>query len=285
MTTADPEFSVEELAARVGVPTSTVRMYQTKGLLHAPRKVGRTARYDLSHLQRLELVSRLQERGFSLPAIAELIAARDQGATVADVLGLPGGPGDEDWVPFGLRELRTMVKARELRPELLGKATRLGLVRWRRGRPQARRWALSTGMRVCELEVPPGDVLDRFTRLRGHTDTIAADFVELFEQRLWPGLAENSGRTDQLDRMRELLEELAGIAEGVVIGALRESVRAAAESFAQRHELLPADGASPAWSRRPVPVLAERLLATEPATAEIADAGGEIADFLATDLP
>ncbi|WP_280266763.1 MerR family DNA-binding transcriptional regulator, partial [Nocardia wallacei] len=36
----EAEFTVESLAARAGVPTSTVRMYQTKGLLHAPRRGG-----------------------------------------------------------------------------------------------------------------------------------------------------------------------------------------------------------------------------------------------------
>ena len=279
MTTADPEFSVEELAARVGVPTSTVRMYQTKGLLHPPRKIGRTARYDISHLQRLELVARLQERGFSLPSIAELIVARERGATVADVLGLPG---DDDWVSFGLRELRSMVKARDLRPRLLGKATRLGLVRWRRGRPQARRWALTTGMRVCELAVPPGEVLDQFARLRAHTDAVAADFVDVFERELWPGIAADGGQVDQWDRVRALLEELAGIAETAVVGALRESVRAAAGTFAQRHELLPPGGDAPGWLERPVPALAERLVAPE-SPADDPAAAADIAEFLAAD--
>ncbi|MEU2014161.1 helix-turn-helix domain-containing protein, partial [Nocardia sp. NPDC019302] len=32
MRSTDGDLTVEELAARVGVPTSTVRMYQSKGL-------------------------------------------------------------------------------------------------------------------------------------------------------------------------------------------------------------------------------------------------------------
>ncbi|AHI00522.1 hypothetical protein GCM10010174_63910 [Kutzneria viridogrisea] len=251
------ELSVEELAGRVGVPTSTVRMYQTKGLLHPPRKVGRTARYDSSHLQRMVLVQRLQERGFSLPSIAELIAAREQGATVAEVLGLSGGP--EDWVPLGLRELRRLVKARDLRPKLLRRASKLGLIRWRAGRPQTRRWALESGLRLCELDMPPEEVLDQFVRLRAGTDQIAADFVAVFERRLWPQVAAGSNQADQLGRVRALLEELTGIAEGVVVGALRQSVREAAEEFARRHELVPAQGEGPAWLSQPVPVLREHL--------------------------
>ncbi|WP_280443178.1 MerR family transcriptional regulator [Nocardia brasiliensis] len=275
MRTKSIDLTVEELAARAGVPTSTVRMYQSKGLLHAPRRAGRTARYDSSHLQRLELVQRLQDRGFSLTSITELLTAREQGATVADLLALPGGP--EDWVPLGLREIRVMIKAKDLRPTLLRKATQLGLVRWRRGRPQARRWALTSGMRVADLDIPPAEVLDQVVRLRAHTDQIAADFGDIFERTLWPRIQADSTETDQLDRVRALLEELTGLAEGVVVSALRESVRHLAEEFATRHELLPAEGELPAWLDRPIPVLNERLL-------EPADDGIEAVDkFLAAD--
>ncbi|MFI9504492.1 MerR family transcriptional regulator [Nocardia sp. NPDC052566] len=267
-------FTVETLAAKAGVPTSTVRMYQTKGLLHAPRRAGRSVRYDDSHLQRLELVHRLQERGFSLTSIATLLTARTQGASVADLLALPGGP--EDWVPLGLRDIRTVIKAKDLRASLLRKATRLGLIRWQRGRPQTRRWALASGLRTAELGIPSGEVLDQFARLRAHTDEIAADFADTFERTLWPRIRQGGKESDQLDQVRALLEELTGIAEGVVVGALRESMRELAERFAERHALLP-EGAAPAWLERPVPVLGERLV--EPGTPET-DA---VDQFLAAD--
>ncbi|WP_435590322.1 MerR family transcriptional regulator, partial [Nocardia sp. bgisy118] len=260
MRTTDTDLTVEQVAARAGVPTSTVRMYQSKGLLHAPRRVGRTARYDSSHLQRLELVQRLQDRGFSLTSIAELLTAREQGATVADLLALPGGP--EDWVPLGLGDIRLMIKPKGLRPSLLRKATQLGLIRWRRGRPQTRRWALTSGLRVAELDLPPSEVLDQIVQLRAHTDQIAADFGDIFERTLWPRIQADSSETDQLDRIRALLQELTGLAEGVVVSALRESVRHLAEQFVERHELLPANGERPAWLDGSIPILNERLLET-----------------------
>src|SRR5262245_62731832 len=101
---------------RSSLPTSTIRMYQTKSLLNAPRRFGRVAKYDQSHLQRLGLVQRLQDRGFSLPAIVELIDARAKGATVADVLGLGGGP--DDWVPVRVSQMRAIISVRDLRPRL-----------------------------------------------------------------------------------------------------------------------------------------------------------------------
>ncbi|MFF0635253.1 MerR family transcriptional regulator [Nocardia sp. NPDC004151] len=275
MRTTDTDLTVEQVAARAGVPTSTVRMYQSKGLLHAPRRVGRTARYDSSHLHRLELVQRLQDRGFSLASIAELLTAREQGATVADLLALPGGP--EDWVPLGLGDIRLMIKPKALRPTLLRKATQLGLIRWRRGRPQTRRWALTSGLRVAELDIPPSEVLDQIVRLRAHTDQIAADFGDIFERTLWPRIQADSTETDQLDRIRALLQELTDLAEGVVVSALRESVRHLAEQFVERHELLPANGEPPAWLDRSIPILNERLLETGDDDIEAVD------QFLAAD--
>lgn len=251
------KLTVEQLAAEVELPTSTIRMYQTKGLLHAPQRQGRTAHYDATHVERLRIVQRLQSRGFSLPAIAELIAARDQGASVAAVLGLGGAAGPDDWVPIPLRELRKMAPIRELSFGLLRRSGALGLLKWRRGRPYSRRWAWQAGMGIVSLNVPPDEVLDQFAKVRIATDTIAADFVDVFERRLWPTIADDVTAEAQLDHIRGLLLGLTETAEGVVLGALRESIRDAAERFADRHGLLPEDGSAPAWAEAPVPSLVE----------------------------
>ncbi|MBB5805193.1 DNA-binding transcriptional MerR regulator [Saccharothrix ecbatanensis] len=256
------QWTVDELAVRVGLPGSTIRMYQTKGVLHPPRRQGRVAYYNASHLERLTLVQRLQSRGFSLPAIAELVKAREKGASVAAVLGLGEAEGPDDWVRIKVRDITRLVPLGDIRPRVLRRAVQLGLVRWRRGWPHVRRWALDSGNRLAALSVPSDDVLDKFANLRTSTDTIAADFVEVFERHLWPQLADNAGQDDQLDRMRALLVELTYTAETVVIGTLRESIRDAAEEFARRHQLLPSDDFKPAWVEEPV-AIAERLIETE----------------------
>lgn len=251
------KLTVEQLAAEVGLPTSTIRMYQTKGLLHAPQRSGRTAHYDASHVERLRIVQRLQSRGFSLPAIAELIAARDQGASVAAVLGLSGSADSDDWIPVPVRDIGKVAPIRELRFPLLRRAGALGLLKWRRGRPHSRRWAWESGSNLVGLDFPADEILDQFEKVRAATDAIAADFVEVFERRLWPRLANDVAAEEQLDRIRGLLLGLTETAEAVVLGALRESIRDSAECFADRHGLLPEDGSEPAWAKAPVPSLVE----------------------------
>lgn len=106
--TPDPtlELTVDELAQRVGLPVRTIREYQTMGLLPAPRKRGRVGIYGASHLRWLELIVRLQERGYSLAGIRDLLSAWRDGAELGEILGLgpdqlvhidePGVPGTAD---------------------------------------------------------------------------------------------------------------------------------------------------------------------------------------------
>lgn len=243
-----PQLTVEQLALEVGLPASTIRMYQTKGLLHPPQRHGRSARYNGSHVERLRLVQRLQARGFSLPAIAELVAAHAGGRSVAEVLGLGReATAADEWVPVTVRELRTLLPARDLRLALVRRSARLGLLRWRRGRPYTRRWALQSGLRLAELAVPREHVLDQYAMVRTATDEIAAGFVETFERHVWPALTAGADHSDTLDRARDALAALSETAEATLLGALRESMRGAADAFARTHDLLPRDGEPEPW--------------------------------------
>lgn len=62
-------YGVEELAALGGVTRRTVRYYVQEGLLPAPLGVGRGRHYGPQHLERLQALKALQERGLSLEEI------------------------------------------------------------------------------------------------------------------------------------------------------------------------------------------------------------------------
>lgn len=121
-------WSIDELAALVGVPTRTVREYRTFGLIEPPRKEGRVGRYDDSHRQRLELIARLQERGYSLAAIRDLCAASTSGRSLDDVLGGSASVAiDEGAVAYSTSELVNAVPAMA-DPELRSVASDAGLI-------------------------------------------------------------------------------------------------------------------------------------------------------------
>jgi DNA-binding transcriptional MerR regulator len=92
------QLTIEELARRAGVSTRNVRAYRTAGLLPPPRLEGRTGRYGDEHLRRLEVVARLQRRGWSLAAIKDALGAWAAGRTLDDVLGLGPSERRRDWV-------------------------------------------------------------------------------------------------------------------------------------------------------------------------------------------
>src|SRR5437764_10012509 len=82
-------MTVDELARAARTTSRNIRALQTKGVLPGPALLGRTGEYGAEHLVRLEVILRLQARGFSLAAIRELLAAWETGATLEDVLVLP----------------------------------------------------------------------------------------------------------------------------------------------------------------------------------------------------
>src|SRR5690606_2467181 len=67
------EYTVDELAARAQMTVRHVRAYAGRGLIDAPRLAGRTGYYNRGHLQRLQLIRQLLERGFTLAAIEKAI--------------------------------------------------------------------------------------------------------------------------------------------------------------------------------------------------------------------
>ena len=71
----DPQLTVDELAARVGVTVRNVRAYSARGLLPPPRMVGRTGYYGREHVARLLLVREMLAEGYSLAMIERTLAS------------------------------------------------------------------------------------------------------------------------------------------------------------------------------------------------------------------
>ncbi|MCB9681066.1 MAG: MerR family transcriptional regulator [Alphaproteobacteria bacterium] len=82
-------LTIDELAAHTGVPSRTIRFYQSKGALQPPEIRGRKAYYHDTHVERLQLIGALQDRGLRIRAIRDLVARIDKGELVlSEWLGL-----------------------------------------------------------------------------------------------------------------------------------------------------------------------------------------------------
>ncbi|MSP63604.1 MAG: MerR family transcriptional regulator [Myxococcales bacterium] len=73
------EYTIDELATATRVPSRTIRFYQSKGALPGPEIRGRVAFYGPAHVERLKLIGSLQDRGWSIRAIRDLLQQADKG--------------------------------------------------------------------------------------------------------------------------------------------------------------------------------------------------------------
>lgn len=224
------EYRLDELARQAGVASTTVRLYQNKGLLAPPRLDGRTGWYDDSHLSRLRLIARLQDEGYSLAGIANLLEQWEQGRGLDAVLGveaeldaLIGGPHATVLEPA---ELLERFPDGSMTPELMQRAGQLGLIQVTDDGPirVTDRRFLETGSTLAQLGIPADVILDEWEELVGQTDEIAARFIAVFETQLAPDDWQENLDTEKARDLARTLAQLHATARQVLAAALDASV-------------------------------------------------------------
>lgn len=175
------DYRVEALAAKADVSVDTVRFYQSRGLLPAPRREGRVAWYSDEHLDRLGRIRRLQARGLTLATIARLLAGELDAADEALVTAVAADSDDEvlltldelaerTGIPIGL--LQAVVKEGLLVPRRAGGHDRF---------TSADVAAGAAGLRLLEAGLPLPEVLDLARRHHEAMREVAERAVELFD--------------------------------------------------------------------------------------------------------
>ena len=224
------EYRLDELARRAGVQSTTVRLYQAKGLLSPPRLEGRTGWYDDAHLRRLRLISRLQDAGHSLAGIASLLDQWERGRSLDAVIGVEAELdellGDGHAVELDPAELLARFPDGGMTPEAMQRAAALGLVESGedgRVRVPDRRF-VEAGSTLAELGIPVDVILDEWQALTAHTDEIAGRFIALFEQRLAPADWRTGLDADAAGHLAATLARLQATARQVLVAALDASV-------------------------------------------------------------
>ena len=239
------DMTIDDLARAAGVVTSTVRLYQNKGLLPPPEKRGRVGWYGAGHLARLRMIARLQERGFSLAGIRELLDGMAAGESLPAILGAGAGEGGPPptWIPevpetLSLAELAASLPGGDLTPELVRRTVDLGLVELPGGAagPEAdvvvRSPAfLPVGRELSALGVPAAVILDQYELLREDAAVIAGRFTELFREHLWAPFLEEGMPAERIAALIDALETLGPLAEAAVVTTLRHALQASAEAF------------------------------------------------------
>jgi len=125
------EYRIDDLAREAGTTVRSLRVLHDRRLLPPPELRGRTGYYGDHHVARVRLVLRLQERGYTLAAIGELLAAWEAGRDLADVLGFTHAPAPhrngETPRRFTLEDLRRRFGT-QLTPVAIRRAVSTGLL-------------------------------------------------------------------------------------------------------------------------------------------------------------
>ncbi|MEJ8281260.1 MerR family transcriptional regulator [Pseudonocardia spirodelae] len=245
-------FPIDQLAVRAGMTVRNVRAHLSRGLLHPGEMRGRTAWYGPDHLARLELISGLQRRGFSLAAIGVLINQTPSGSA-EEALRLYRGMlapwQPEEPVELAEDALSEWVGTR-LDPAVVERMIGSGLVE----RPAPGRLRVlnpsmvRSGAHAIALGLAPDAVADVGDDLRRRTREIAEVFVGLFRDQVWAAhVAAGLPRSGVAD-LRTAVEALQPVATQSLLGAFRQTMQEAMDDFIRQlsTDLAPADPADPA---------------------------------------
>ncbi|MER5783924.1 MerR family transcriptional regulator [Streptomyces mobaraensis] len=197
-----------DLAREAGITVRTLRFYRERGLVPPPRREGRIAWYDGTHLTRLRTITALLERGHTLGGIADLLAAFEGGRDVAELLGLDGASpipwSRETPVRLGAEELADTF-AGQVTPENLAAALDIGYLAVDGEEfVHVSRRLLDASTELVRAGVPLSAVLEAGRRVRPHADALAEIFTDLIRTHTRP------------DHTVRTLEDLRPVSQTVV---------------------------------------------------------------------
>ncbi|TMF01391.1 MAG: MerR family transcriptional regulator [Chloroflexi bacterium] len=202
------EYRIEQLARASGMAVDTIRFYQGKGLLDAPRREGRVTWYAESHLERLGRIRELQRRGFTLTVIRRFLEGELE-------------PSDESLVAAVTRPsspqtltLDELAERSGVAVPLLKNLEQAGLLVPVEGGdvplyPADDLDAIAAGMKLIAAGVPLGPLIELASEYADATDRVARKAVDLFDRHVRERIQSEGGETEAAERrLLELFNEL-----------------------------------------------------------------------------
>lgn len=206
-------LTIDELARRTGTSSRNIRAYQARGLLPGPQLVGRTGYYLEEHVRRLEIITDLQDRGFSLAAIKQVLDTWSTGGDLSSLLGFHhvlSAPWSEE-EPAGTTAAELFARFPEAAddPSLLEQAIAQGLVRPGPdgGLELPSPSLVDAGAELHRAGVPLAVILELVAAIRRDLADVAERFVGIVAEHVVEPVAD--GRSDRppdevLDTIRRL---------------------------------------------------------------------------------
>ncbi len=204
------EYRIEQLARAAGVAVDTIRFYQGKGLLDAPRRQGRVTWYGDAHVDRLKRIKELQQQGFTLTVIQRFLAGELEPSDEALVAAVTRPAAPQTFTRTELAErsgvaeplLMTLEQAGLLVPIEGGEQPLY---------PADDLDAIAAGMKLIAAGVPLGALMELGKEHAAAMDRTARQAVDLFDRYVRERIQAEGGETEAAERkllqtFNELLE-------------------------------------------------------------------------------
>ncbi|MEO6470789.1 MAG: MerR family transcriptional regulator [Aeromicrobium sp.] len=222
------EFTIDELAARAKMTVRNVRAYAGRGLIGAPRLAGRTGYYDREHLQRLQLIRSLLERGYTLTAVEQAMLTNPASSAghALDLLNVLHQPSSEEEPEEMSRDSLAALAGVARNDDLIESLVELGLIeqiddtRVRLVRPTIVR----SGIAASAMGLQPETVMSLLPLLEEHLGAVADAFVDRVREEIWQPFVDAGMQDSDWPRILQVVETLLPVASQAVLGVFREQI-------------------------------------------------------------
>lgn len=225
------EFTVDELASHAQMTVRNVRAYASRGLIDAPRLEGRTGYYSIKHLQRLQLIRQLLDRGYTLAAVEKAVqrapgTAAGHALDLIELLDLPADDGiDEIMSRDDLAALAGVPRE----DGLIEAMEKYGLVAWIEGDHDhvhlLQPTVVRTGAAAVAMGLSPQTVISLFPLLQARLKDVADAFVHAVAEEIIDPFMTEGMPEDRWPSILASVESLIPIASQVTLGMFRGSLQ------------------------------------------------------------
>jgi len=231
-------LTIEQLAVKVGMTVRNIRAYAGRGLLPAPRLVGRKGFYSEDHVTRLSLIRDLLGRGYTLAAVENALSDNPELADphTIDFLGMLADPvGEEEPEVMSIAELTRLaglegqdVVTEMIENELIarGLAERLDADTVSLNQPIL----IRAGAQAISIGLAPDTVLDLLADLRDDLSHVAERFVDVVRAELWRPFVDRGLPPEEWDHLTTSIEGIIPVAVQATMAMFRHELGQAIEA-------------------------------------------------------
>ena len=205
-----------------------VRAYAGRGLIGAPRLEGRTGYYTVDHLQKLQLIRSLLDRGYTLTAVEKTILSSPTGSAghALDLLTVLHQPASEEQPEVMSRDSLAALAGVARNDALIDSLVELGLVEMIDAKTVrlVRPTIVRAGAAAASMGLQPETVMSLLPLLEEQLEVVADAFVHRVRDEIWQPFVDDGMKAEEWPRILKVVETLLPVASQAVLGVFREQI-------------------------------------------------------------